>query len=64
MQIGMIGLGRMGASMVRRVLKDKHECVVHDRQPTAVDSLVKGGATASSSLREMASTLAKPRVVC
>ena len=63
MQIGMVGLGRMGASMVRRLLKNGHECVVHDSQPTAVDNLAKDGATASSSLREMVSTLAKPRVV-
>ncbi len=63
MQIGMIGLGRMGASMVRRLLKSGHECVVYDSQPTAVDYLAKDGATASLSLREMVSTLANPRVV-
>ena len=63
MQIGMIGLGRMGASMVRRPLKNGHECVVHDSQPTAVDSLTKDGATPSSTLRELVTTLAKPRVV-
>ena len=63
MQIGMVGLGRMGASMVRRLLKNGHECVVHDSQPTAVDNLAKDGATAASTLREMVTTLAKPRVV-
>ena len=63
MQIGMVGLGRMGASMVRRLLKNGHECVVHDSQPTAVDNLAKNGATAASTLREMVTTLAKPRVV-
>ena len=63
MQIGMVGLGRMGASMVRRLLKNGHECVVHDSQPTAVDNLAKAGATAASTLREMITTLTKPRVV-
>ena len=63
MQVGMIGLGRMGASMVRRLLKGGHECVVHDSQPSAVVSLAKDGAMGVSSLREMVSTLAKPRVI-
>ena len=45
MQIGMIGLGRMGANMVRRLLRGGHECVVNDRSPDAVKALVDEGAT-------------------
>ncbi len=44
MQLGMIGLGRMGASMVRRLMKNGHECVVFDMQPAAVDAMKKDGA--------------------
>jgi 6-phosphogluconate dehydrogenase len=63
MQVGMIGLGRMGASMVRRLLKSGHECVVHDSQASAIVSLAKDGATAAASLRDMISILAKPRAI-
>lgn len=63
MQLGMIGLGRMGASMVRRLLKTGHECVVHDTQPSAVARLQKDGATGAASLQEMVTRLAKPRVI-
>ncbi len=63
MQIGMIGLGRMGASMVRRLLKKAHECVVHARRPEAVAELLADGATGSASLKEFVSMLAKPRTV-
>ena len=63
MQLGMIGLGRMGASMVRRLLKNGHECVVHDLQPSAVASLVLDGATGAASLQEMVSRLAQPRAI-
>jgi 6-phosphogluconate dehydrogenase len=63
MQLGMIGLGRMGASMVRRLLKNGHECVVHDRQPPAVAALVKDGARGAVSLQEMVLQLAQPRAV-
>ena len=45
MQIGMIGLGRMGANMARRLMKGAHECVVYDRNADAVDALAKEGAT-------------------
>ena len=55
MQLGMIGLGRMGASMVRRLLRDGHACVVHDVQPSAVAGLVEDGATGAASLKAMAS---------
>ena len=63
MQIGMIGLGRMGGSMVRRLLKKGHECVVHARRPEAVAELLADGATGSASLKEFVSMLAKPRTV-
>ena len=46
MQLGMIGLGRMGANMVRRLIKDGHQCVVFDRSPDAVKDLVKEKASA------------------
>lgn len=50
MQIGMVGLGRMGANMVRRLLKQGHECVVYDVNADNVDALVKEGATGALSL--------------
>ena len=63
MQLGMIGLGRMGANMVRRLLKAGHECVVYDMHPSAVAELVKDGATGASSLDELAQKLKAPRPV-
>ncbi len=63
MQLGMIGLGRMGASMVRRLLKNGHECVVYDLQPSAASSLVEDGATGAASLQETVSRLAQPRAI-
>lgn len=63
MQLGMIGLGRMGASMVRRLLRDGHACVVYDVQPAAVVGLVKDGATATESPKEMVSQLSQPRTI-
>jgi 6-phosphogluconate dehydrogenase len=59
----MIGLGRMGANMVRRLLKDKHECVVFDRSPAAVKDLAGQGAIGAASLAEFVKNLPKPRVV-
>ena len=50
MQIGMIGLGRMGANMVRRLLKNGQECVVFDRSPNVVNDLVKEKASGATSL--------------
>ncbi|MES2186918.1 MAG: decarboxylating 6-phosphogluconate dehydrogenase [Pseudomonadota bacterium] len=63
MQLGMIGLGRMGASMVRRIMKNGHECVVYDVQPAAVAGLQQQGATGAASLAELAAQLAPPRAI-
>src|ERR687892_857671 len=63
MQIGMIGLGRMGANMVRRLLEGGHECVVFDMSPKAVEELVKEKAVGSASLSEFVKKLTKPRAV-
>ncbi|MGD0965232.1 MAG: phosphogluconate dehydrogenase (NAD(+)-dependent, decarboxylating) [Candidatus Acidiferrales bacterium] len=63
MQLGMIGLGRMGANMVRRLLKGGHQCVVFDRSPKAVDELVKEKAAGSSSLQDLVAKLQKPRAL-
>ena len=52
MQLGMIGLGRMGANMVRRLLKQGHQCVVYDRSPKAVKGLVEEKAVGASSLAD------------
>ena len=63
MQIGMIGLGRMGASMVTRLLRSKHDCVVHDQSPEGVARLVAMGATGTASLRQFVDALKAPRAV-
>jgi 6-phosphogluconate dehydrogenase len=63
MQIGMIGLGRMGANMVRRLLAAGHQCVVFDMSPKAVQELVQAKAVGASSLAEFVSKLTKPRAV-
>jgi 6-phosphogluconate dehydrogenase len=63
MQLGMIGLGRMGANMVRRLLRGGHQCVVYDRSPKMVDELVQEKAAGSSSLADFAAKLAKPRAL-
>ncbi len=63
MQLGMIGLGRMGANMVRRLLREGHECVVFDRSQKAVDGLVQEKAVGSSSLEDFTKKLEKPRVI-
>jgi len=63
MQLGMIGLGRMGANMVRRLLKGGHEGVVFDMSPKAVEELVLEKAVGAVSLADFVSKLAKPRVV-
>ncbi len=63
MQLGMIGLGRMGANMVRRLLRAGHECVVFDRSPKAVAELVKEKAQGASSLQDFVNKLEKPRAI-
>ena len=62
MQIAMVGLGRMGANMTRRLMRDGHDCVVYDRDPEAVARLVAEGATGAASLAELTDKLAPPRV--
>jgi 6-phosphogluconate dehydrogenase len=62
-QLGMIGLGRMGANMVRRLLRGGHECVVYDVSAKTVEELAKEKAIGTASLAEFVKTLAKPRVV-
>jgi 6-phosphogluconate dehydrogenase len=61
MQLGMIGLGRMGANIVRRLMRDGHTCVVYDVSADAVDALAEEGATGSSSLDDFVAKLEKPR---
>ena len=63
MQIGMIGLGRMGANMVRRLLRGGHECVVFDRSPKAVDELIHEKAIGAADLQEFVQRLKRPRAV-
>ena len=63
MQLGMIGLGRMGANMVRRLLKMGPRCVVFDMSPEAVAGLVQEKAVGSSSLQDFVTKLEKPRAV-
>ena len=58
MQLGMIGLGRMGASMVHRLLKSGHQCVVYARRPAAVADMQKDGATGTASLQKLVLQLA------
>jgi len=63
MQIGMIGLGRMGANMVRRLLGAGHQCVVYARNPEGAKPLLELGAVAAPSIGELVATLRKPRAV-
>ena len=64
MQIGMIGLGRMGANMVRRLMRAGHDCAVYDVSPDAVSELAGEGAAGASSLEDFVETLAPPRCIC
>ncbi len=64
MQLGMVGLGRMGANMVRRLMRAGHACVVQDVSPDAVARLATEGATGSSSLEDFVGKLRKPRAIC
>jgi 6-phosphogluconate dehydrogenase len=63
MQLGMIGLGRMGANMVRRLLRGGHECVVYGRKADAVAELVKEGASGTTDLDDFIAGLSKPRAI-
>src|SRR5262245_24556792 len=63
MQLGMIGLGRMGANMVLRLMKAGHKCVVFDRNQNAINELVQKGATGASSLKDFVSKLTQPRAI-
>src|SRR5262249_16198953 len=63
MQLGMIGLGRMGANMVRRLLREGHRCVVFDRSPQAREQLVKEKAGEAANLQEFVRKLEPPRAV-
>jgi 6-phosphogluconate dehydrogenase len=63
MQLGMIGLGRMGANLARRLMRDGHQVVVHDVDPSAVTALVAEGAEGASDLADLAEKLVPPRAV-
>jgi 6-phosphogluconate dehydrogenase len=63
MQLGMIGLGRMGGSMVRRLIRGGHRCVVYDQAQPAIQALVRDGATAATSLAELVAKLDRPRAI-
>jgi 6-phosphogluconate dehydrogenase len=63
MQLGMVGLGRMGANIVRRIMRDGHSAVVYDRDPAAVAALVAEGAVGASSLSELVTLMQAPRNV-
>jgi len=63
MQLGMVGLGRMGANMVRRLLRGGHQCVVFDRSPKAVEELVEERAVGAADLRDLVKKLEKPRAI-
>ncbi len=63
MQVGMIGLGRMGASMVRRLMKKGHRCVVHDTRPEAIAALHVHGAVGAATVEAFVAGLARPRAI-
>jgi 6-phosphogluconate dehydrogenase len=63
MQLGMIGLGRMGANLVRRLMRDGHHCVAFDRNPDVVKQLEADGATGANSLEEFVGKLSQPRAI-
>ena len=59
MQLGMIGLGRMGANMVRRLLRGGHQCVVYDHKQSSIQELANGGAVAASSVSDLCEATAR-----
>src|SRR5512137_1061402 len=61
MQLGMVGLGRMGANLVRRLMRDGHECVVYDVNPAMAEPLAAEGATVATDLDDFIAKLAPPR---
>src|SRR5262249_54769906 len=63
MQLGMVGLGRMGSNLVRRLMRDGHHCVVYDVNADAIKELAGEGATGATSLEDLAAKLDKPRAV-
>ena len=63
MQMGMVGLGRMGANMVRRLIRDGHELAVYDVRPDSVTALEQEGASGTSSLQELVAKLTPPRAI-
>ena len=63
MQLGMIGLGRMGANMARRVIRKGHQCVVFDMSPKSVGELAKENAVGATSLADLVAKLTPPRAV-
>ena len=63
MQLGMIGLGRMGSNMVRRLMRDGHDCVTYDRNQDAVKELVAAGAQGAASLQDFCGKLTQPRAI-
>ena len=64
MQIGMIGLGRMGSNMVRRLMRAGHDCVVFDRSAETVSELEGEGATGATELADFVAKLEAPRSIC
>ncbi|HXX66395.1 MAG TPA: decarboxylating 6-phosphogluconate dehydrogenase [Polyangiaceae bacterium] len=64
MQFGMIGLGRMGANMVRRLMRNQHQCFVYDRSAEAVAGLAGEGAVGASSLADLVKRMNRPRAIC
>ncbi len=63
MELGMIGLGRMGSNMVRRLLRGGHRCVVHDRNPAAAEDVVRDGARRAATIEDLVRQLPQPRAV-
>jgi 6-phosphogluconate dehydrogenase len=63
MELGMIGLGRMGSNMVQRLLRAGHECVAYDVHPEAAQALVKNGAVGATSIEDFARKLKAPRAI-